>query len=136
MTTADDLRDFAAEAGIGAVGIDLFSYIDPSENGTMDNPPDPVAIFRSYGSEPDVMVYEQRTPALVAPRTQVVVRSHDVNAAVAMAGQLYDLFYQSNTRIGAGYYTMLRPMGEPFPIGPDPNNRQQIAFNVRCQRYF
>lgn len=132
QSAAEDLRDFAAANGLGTVDVNLFADVEPDDSVTVD----PVATFHKYGDEPEVMIYESRTPALDAPRVQVVARSRNADDAKALGKKLQDLLYQSNTTLGQGYYTMVRPMGAPQYIGPDANNREQFSINVRTQRYY
>lgn len=128
MAAQEDLAVMAQTMNFGIEGVSIFAGREPDEVS------DPAITFKNYGSGPLVKTMESRLPAIATPRVQVTARSKMFGDAQSIAEQLYAALFQFNTTINGNFYTMLEPMGEPIFIGPDPLDRQQIAFNVNIRR--
>lgn len=133
-TAADDLAVMAESASLGTMGISIFADVEPADSDP-NAPIDPAVTLYNYPSEGGVYTMEGERSVIERPRVQVKARSRVYADAAALAEQLYKLFSVHNVAVGGAFYTMVRPMQRPTPMGPDDLNRQQIGFNVATRRH-
>ena len=118
----------------------LTTSVENPTNATLyklDMPPSPdsaAAILVYAGKEPD----ETFTNSLLVrhPRIQITVRDPKSNVALDRAEAILRyLVTVKDQMIGGVRFQRIKPVGEPFELGPDESKRQRAVVNFEVSYY-
>ena len=125
----DDIGEFLESKSIGVVGTSIFL-------GELPATPDAVVAIFEYAGDPPSKIGNARSPGI-----QVRVRDATYQAARITIDAIYALFFQigneqdndneyaSGLTINDTTYLLFETVQEPFPLGPDSQDRQELAQN-------
>lgn len=118
------LADVAAYLNANGQGTNLF------EGRLPDAPDDCAAIFQYAGRSPDY-VLNTAVPRRERPALQVLVRARRYQDAEARAYAIWTLLASlSNATLNTTkFYQEIRPLGSPFLLEHDPDDRAVVAAN-------
>ena len=99
-----------------------------------DFPDFAVAVFRYEGRPPDETF---ANPLQVRnPRVQVMVRHKKSNIALDRAEDIFRYLSQiKDEMVNGTKYQRIKPVGEPFELGPDTKSRQRAVANFETSFY-
>ncbi len=114
----DDIGPYLQAGGLGTLGTDILYIAIPPQA------PDNCLLLTPYGGSHADLVMKVQDPNL-----QVRVRNLNSGLAYNTALQVMDLLTVQNATIGETYYTEIRALSNPLPMGTDAKNRYEFSVN-------
>lgn len=91
-------------------------------------------VIPTGGREADYVHNDGGSKSYANPSAQIVVRAKSFDVAMARAKAIEPVLRVVNTTVSGTVYLFLRPVQEPFDLGPDESGRARVAFNVVAQK--